>query len=377
MAIQIIITDAGRAEIINAENTGTAPVLLAEIGLGFGQYSAAPDQTQLQNEFKRLPAISGLVVSADTIHVSAEDQTAEVYTVYEFGIYTDSGTLFAVYSQNLPITEKTADSFLLLALDILFTNVNAGSVTFGSVEFNNPPASTTVKGVVELADNAEALTGTDQQRAVTPAGTHAAFGKFGLGKATGEPIPNANADTISKTGIYSAPNAFTGSPYTGTDVKNSGTLTHNQSSSDGNYATQTFISMTLNEMKIRHKQNNVWSSWDSVFLSSNKTELGQLEYKIPLFTGATLAFGNRYHLASDDTFKLPLLSTLTSGDSIVISKSNYNSPRIEFDDADITAGKKFLVKNSAGELLQWDFIGFDVDTVLTLVYNSTQVEIIL
>lgn len=37
---QITITDAGRAEIINAENTGATPALIAEIGIGTGQHES-------------------------------------------------------------------------------------------------------------------------------------------------------------------------------------------------------------------------------------------------------------------------------------------------------------------------------------------------
>lgn len=177
MAIQIVVTNTGRAEIVNAENNGTAPVLITEVGFGGGKYTASPTQTALQSEFKRLGAISGQVVSDDTIHVSVEDQTIESYEVYEFGVYTDSGTLFAVYSQNTPITQKTANSFLLLAVDILFTSINAGSVTFGSVEFNNPPASETVKGVVYLATTEDARLGLDDKKALTSKTAAAAIEK--------------------------------------------------------------------------------------------------------------------------------------------------------------------------------------------------------
>lgn len=254
MAIQITITDAGRAEIVNAQNTGTAPVLISEIGIGTGQYTPAPTQTALQAEIKRLNTLSGQVTAADTIHVTASDESADNYSVYEFGLYTDNGTLFAVYSQTgSEIVNKTTDSAILLAVDIIFATIDAAALTFGNANFTNPDATLETKGIATLAN----------------------------------------------------------------------------------------------------------------------------EHKIPLLAAATLNFGKRYHLASNDTFKLPLLSTLTGGDSVILTKSIYNQPRIEFDNADITAGKKFIVKNSAGEIQQWDYIGFDVGTELTLVYNSAQVEIIL
>lgn len=57
--INILITDAGLAEVINAEQNGTAPVVLTEVGLGTGQYTPSADQTALKSEFKRLSTIAG------------------------------------------------------------------------------------------------------------------------------------------------------------------------------------------------------------------------------------------------------------------------------------------------------------------------------
>ena len=171
MAIQIVITDAGRAEIVNAQNNGTAPVLITQIGFGSGQYTPTVTQTALQTEIKRLNTISGTVVADDTIHVTGQDESADAYEVYEFGLFTESGTLFAVYSQNTAIIDKTTQSFAVLAVDLVFTTIDATSLTFGNLEFINPPASTTQKGVIEIATTAEALAGTSTTLASTPATT--------------------------------------------------------------------------------------------------------------------------------------------------------------------------------------------------------------
>lgn len=171
MSLIITITDAGRAEIVNAQNTGTAPVLITEIGFGTGQYAPEPTQTALQAETKRISTLSGQVVAPDTIHVTVQDASADAYNVGEFGLYTDSGTLFAVYSQASAagwIIEKASVSTLLLATDVIFSDIDAASLTFGDAAFLNPPATTTVQGVVELATSAETQAGTDTTRAVTP-----------------------------------------------------------------------------------------------------------------------------------------------------------------------------------------------------------------
>lgn len=172
MYASIIVTDAGIEEVINAERNGTAPVVLTQVGLGTGQYTPTHDQTALQNEFKRLPAnaLSGGNVGDNVIYINARDTSGDAYTLFEFGVYTASGTLFAVCSQNVPILQKAAGAQAYLDIEFLLTNVNPASVTLGDTNFFNPPATTETPGVVELATAAETLAGTAADKAVTPAG---------------------------------------------------------------------------------------------------------------------------------------------------------------------------------------------------------------
>ncbi|MBS7660554.1 tail fiber protein [Pseudomonas lalucatii] len=173
MALQITITNAGRAEIINANNTGTGPVVITAVGFGTGQYSPAKTQTALQAEVKRVSTIAGQAVADDTIHVVAKDEGPDAYNVGEFGLFSASGTLVAVYSQPAGagwIIQKAGASTLLLATDIILESLDASSLTFGDILFINPPATTTTPGVVELADAQETQDGLDGTRAVTPAG---------------------------------------------------------------------------------------------------------------------------------------------------------------------------------------------------------------
>lgn len=194
MALQITITDAGRAEIINAQNTGTAPVTLTEIGFGTGQYSPTKTQTTLQSEVKRVSSIGGQAVTADTIHVTAKDEGADAYNVGEFGLYSGSGTLIAVYSQPAEagwVLQKAGASTLLLAVDIILESLDATSLTFGDVIFINPPATTEAPGVVQLNDT---LTSSSTSQALT-----AAQGK----KLQDEKQPKA-ANLTSLAGLYGA-----------------------------------------------------------------------------------------------------------------------------------------------------------------------------
>lgn len=168
-SINIIITDAGLNEVINAEQTGTAPVVLTQVGLGTGQYTPAADQTALRAEFKRLNTVAGGSIGDNAIHLTAQDAGSDAYTVNEIGIYTASGTLFAVFSQPVPILQKAAASHALLAMDIVLTNVDPDSVTVGDTNFQLNGATTTRQGIVELATDAEVIAGADAFRVVTPA----------------------------------------------------------------------------------------------------------------------------------------------------------------------------------------------------------------
>lgn len=170
MEAEIVVTNAGIQEVINAEQNGTAPVVLTQVGLGTGQYTPSINQTALQNEFKRLPAnaLSGGAIGNNLIYINARDTSSDTYTLFEFGIYTSSGTLFAVCSKNVPILEKAAQSQAYLDIEFVLSNVNPASVVLGDTNFFNPSATTEMEGVVELATDAETITGTDPHRAVTP-----------------------------------------------------------------------------------------------------------------------------------------------------------------------------------------------------------------
>lgn len=163
----IVITDAGLAEVVNAEQNGLGPVIISEVGYGTGKYTPTGDMTALKEEFKRLNTISGGAVGDNVVHLTARDTSADTYTVYEVGLYTESGTLFAVYSTTEPILQKAPKAQSLLSIDIVVENFSPDSIAFGDTNFFNPPATTTTLGIVELATDSEVAEGTDATRVVT------------------------------------------------------------------------------------------------------------------------------------------------------------------------------------------------------------------
>jgi len=167
--LTLIVTDAGRAEIVNATNTGTLPVVISEVALGTGRWMPDATATALNTELKRINTIGGIAVADDTIHLTIADYSTDVYSLGEFGLYTDTGVLFAIYSDAVNgITDKAAGAALLIATDTVFSTIAPGSIAVNGAGFTNPPASETVQGVMEIADQLEVDTGTDHSRAVTP-----------------------------------------------------------------------------------------------------------------------------------------------------------------------------------------------------------------
>jgi hypothetical protein len=190
MALTIIVTDAGRAALVNAANNGTNPVVITQAGISATAVVPSASATNLPGEIKRLSTISGDVVADDMIHLIVRDEGGDTFTVRSFGLYLGDGTLFAIYGQADPILEKSAQAMMLLAIDIAFADVDGAEISFGDANFLLPPATETVQGVVELATDAEATAGTDAQRAVHPKGLKAAVTSW-LNARLGEGAPSA------------------------------------------------------------------------------------------------------------------------------------------------------------------------------------------
>lgn len=168
-ALPMMITDAGRDAIVNAQLGGTEAVLITELGLSDTPFAIAPTLTDLPGEFRRIDTVSGQAVSETVIHVTAYDPAPIVYDVTGFGLYAADGTLVAVYSSNAaPILSKAALAVSLMALDISFASDVAAVIEFGDAVFSNPPATEDTAGVAQIATNAEADAGIDDGTIMTP-----------------------------------------------------------------------------------------------------------------------------------------------------------------------------------------------------------------
>jgi phage-related tail fiber protein len=195
MPLNITITDQGRAALINASNTGASNISISEIAIGTGLYTPLANQTALQSESKRITSIGGKAVSDDIIHVTLVDESNDILQIGEFGLYTDTGVLFAVYSQSADqgwIIEKSSQASLLLAVDILLGTLDANQIIFGDNVFINPPATLLEKGVVQLSNS---LTSTDETKAATPKAIKLLNDKFQSKADSNHAHPNASTST--------------------------------------------------------------------------------------------------------------------------------------------------------------------------------------
>ena len=167
MALQFIITDAGRAAIAQVGGA-IGPVTLTKIAIGSAGYTPTASHTSLQAEIKRLDPSGSSVPVPGTIHLTTQDDSADSYSVKEIGLYTNNGVLFAIYSQTGVILTKGSTASALFAMDFVMTNVPPGSVTVGDAGFSYAQANETRLGVLAIATTAEAQAGTIDTKIITP-----------------------------------------------------------------------------------------------------------------------------------------------------------------------------------------------------------------
>jgi len=167
MPLQFTITNAGRAAIAQVGGA-IGPVTLTKIAIGSGGYTPTATQTALQTEIKRLDPSGSSVPVPGTISITAQDNSADSYSVKEIGLYTNNNVLFAICAQTAVIMTKASGSAALFAMDFVMTNVPAGTVTVGNVGFTYSQATETAMGVLGIATTAEAQAGTIDTKIITP-----------------------------------------------------------------------------------------------------------------------------------------------------------------------------------------------------------------
>ena len=173
MANLLHLTDAGVAAVTGP--AGSATAVIAQLGLTATAFDFAPTLTALPGEFKRLSSVAGTASGDNLVHLEAFDNSADLWTATGLALYLSDGTLFAALSADEPILAKASLAYTLIALDVAFAADIAANISFGDLTFSSPPATTTTRGLIEIATQPETDAGNDTQRALVAGRTKQAL----------------------------------------------------------------------------------------------------------------------------------------------------------------------------------------------------------
>ena len=158
-----------------------------KIALGTGQRTPDGSETALVTPFdpvKEDTNPSGRV-DGDTLYYTYTDPNVgggNAYDVGELGMF--SGNTLVFYASRPAgdgfLFQKAENSPLLVSLQVAFDTAPNATITFANSFPQDRMASATQRGVIEIATEAEAQAGTDNERAMTPLTTKAAIGQFGV-----------------------------------------------------------------------------------------------------------------------------------------------------------------------------------------------------
>jgi len=150
--LQPVITKAGLAAILRADNTGIA-AQITHIALGTQGYTPSADQKSLIAQTAKYPIAGGERLSSTLLHLTALADDGRAFWVREIGFLLSDGTLLAVWSDpTTPLTYKSATTDLLLAYDLSLAALPADSVTIISND-----AGLSLSLAAPLAAQAQAL----------------------------------------------------------------------------------------------------------------------------------------------------------------------------------------------------------------------------
>lgn len=96
--ITLKITNAGKLAALNPDGDSTKILIdIDRLSIGYGKYAVTGKETKLKSVIKSIDTVSGDTdASTNTLQFSATIYADDVTPVYEMGIFTDKGVLFAL-----------------------------------------------------------------------------------------------------------------------------------------------------------------------------------------------------------------------------------------------------------------------------------------
>lgn len=181
MALDLITTTAGRAEILRAlqaQRTITiTDVQLSSFVQTFNEFT-----TELQQPTITVAA-AGSVRDTGTggfvLHLVVIDTSNLLYNLRALAVRLSTGVVLMGCAPGDVIARKTPEASLSLALDLSIDAATAQAITFGTTDFALPPATIARAGVVRMATAAEACSFASE-RAIDTTTLGAALGRTAL-----------------------------------------------------------------------------------------------------------------------------------------------------------------------------------------------------
>ena len=146
------ITEAGKQSALQASGDDTKILIdLTHVAVGKRKYAPTGGETSLKNEVSRSDIVSGEVVG-NTLRFTSTMYADDITPVYEMGIFTKTGVLFAVAASDTdPLVTLYPNIAFVASFGIAIDDIDANSVTV-SIDSNNSLATTLMQNHVAASN---------------------------------------------------------------------------------------------------------------------------------------------------------------------------------------------------------------------------------
>jgi hypothetical protein len=290
-----VLTQTGQAKMANAIALGTM-IEITALAVGDGNGSLPnPDasRTALVNEVRRAP-INRVDVDGDNPNWLIVEQVLPPdvggWTIREVGLFDADGDLvgYGNYPETYkPTLDQGSGRTLTIRMVLEVTHTAAvtlrvdPSVVLATRKYvddqrkaheessNHPGATESAQGMIQRATRAEALTGTNNTRAMTPSRVHEAFKQFGLGGVVAS-LPGNSLDypvgTVA-SGLYSVTESAGDRPVSGA----AGSAIVTRRTPSGGESQIVVIEGSSGAVWFRSRQSGTWSNWQRIATAGELT----------------------------------------------------------------------------------------------------------